>query len=136
MRMNFAVGKIFLSCLALTLSLGAAGCGGGDNANSANTSNTANRNAAGANVNAASSNTAVVTGTPAIVSGSTSSGDTALKNQTEANLTKAGISGVTVEVSDGAVTLKGSVDGTKFQDAVKAANEAGAKRVLNQLTRK
>lgn len=134
MHMRSAVNKMSVACLALALSLGAAGCGGGDNANSANASNTANRNAANANTAAAnSSNTAIVTGTPAVAS---SSDDAAIKNKTEANLTKAGVTGVTVEVSGGVVTLKGDVPGAKFQDAVQAANEAGAKRVMNQLNRK
>lgn len=138
MHMRSVVIRMSVAGLALALSIGAAGCGGGgDQANSANASNTANRNAANANTAAAnSSNTAVVTGTPAVIGGGSSSDDAAIKNKTEANLTKAGVSGVTVEVSGGVVTLKGDVPGAKFQDAVQAANEAGAKRVMNQLNRK
>jgi hypothetical protein len=43
---------------------------------------------------------------------------------------------VTVEVSGGVATLKGDVPTAKFQDAVQAANEGGAKRVMNQLNKK
>lgn len=62
--------------------------------------------------------------------------DTAIKNKAEAALAKAGVTGVTVSVKDGVVTLTGEVPKAKLQDAVKAANEAGAKRVMNQLNTK
>lgn len=116
MGIRSAAGSLPSAALALALALGAAACNrGGDNANNAN---------ARANANAA--NTASV---PA-------SEDAAVKNKTEANLSKYGVTGVTVEVSGGVVTLKGDVPEAKFQDAVKAANEAGAKRVMNQLNKK
>ena len=54
----------------------------------------------------------------------------------QANLTKYGVTGVTVETANGEVTLKGEVPTAKFTAAVQAANEAGAKRVNNQLTKK
>ena len=59
--------------------------------------------------------------------------DAGIKNLVEANLTRYGVSGVTVEVTNGEVTLKGSVPRAKMQDAVKAANEASPKKVNNQL---
>ena len=106
--------------LALMLALGAAGCGKDDNANNANTRNT----------NMA---TPMATPTPTPV---TTSEDTAIKNKTEAALTKAGVTGVTVEVKAGEVTLKGDVPKAKWPDAMKAANESGAKKVNNQLNDK
>ena len=112
------------SALVLALALGAAACGGkDDNANNANNAN-GSRNA-----NA----TAAATATPTPVSASE---DTAIKNRTEAALAKAGVTGVTVEVNDGVVTLKGDVTSAKRQDAMKAANESGAKRVMNQMNEK
>ena len=104
--------------LALALALGAAACGDkSDNAN--NTNATRNANA-----------TATATATPTPVS---TSEDTAIKNKTEAALAKAGVTGVTVTVEGGAVTLKGDVAKAKWPDAMKAANESGAKKVNNQL---
>jgi osmotically-inducible protein OsmY len=109
--------------LALLLALGAAGCGDKDkdNANNANTARNANTAPA----------TPMATPTPVTVSE-----DNAIKNKTEAALTKAGVSGVTVEVKGGEVTLKGDVPKAKWQDVLKAANESGAKKVNNQLNDK
>ena len=109
------------AALALALALGTSACRGSDNANNANATN----------ANAVVVSTPVSTPTPV-----SASEDTAIKNKTEANLAKAGVTGVTVTVSGGEVTLKGDVASAKFQDAVKAANEAGAKKVNNQLNRK
>jgi osmotically-inducible protein OsmY len=50
-----------------------------------------------------------------------------------ANLTKYGVTGVTAEVNNGEVTLKGDVQRAKLQDAMKAANEANPKKVNNQM---
>jgi osmotically-inducible protein OsmY len=112
--------------LALALALGAAACGGkNDNANNANNSN------GGRNTNAVTVATPTATATPV-----SASDDTAIKNKTEAALAKAGVSGVTVEIADGVVTLKGDVPRAKWQDAMKAANESGAKRVMNQMNDK
>ena len=123
MNIRYA-GRGAAAALALFVALGAAACGGkDDNANNANNSN------AGRNANAV----ATATATPTPVSASE---DNALKNKVEANLTKAGITGVTVEVKEGVVTLKGSVPTAKFQDAVKAAQEANPKKVDNQLSKK
>ena len=123
MKILSAGGTVSAGALALLLALGAAGCGkDNDNANNANTARNTN-----------TAPTPMATPTPTPVSASE---DTAIKNKTEAALTKAGVSGVTVEVKEGVVTLKGEVPKAKLQDALKAANEAGAKRVMNQLTTK
>lgn len=120
MKIRYAGG----GALVLALALGAAACGGkDDNANNANNSNAAR------NTNAVT--VATPTATPV-----TASEDTAIKNKTEAALSKAGVSGATVEVNDGVVTLKGDVPKAKWQDAMKAANESGAKRVMNQMNEK
>ena len=118
MKMRSAGGGL----LTLLLALGAAGCGKDDNANNSNANN--------ANMTAA---TPMATATPTPV---TASEDTAIKNKTEAALTKAGVTGVTVTVSGGEVTLKGDVAKAKWPDAMKAANESGAKKVNNQLNDK
>jgi osmotically-inducible protein OsmY len=112
--------------LVLALALGAAACGKGDNANNTNAARNTNTNA-----NTATAATPAATATPA-----SASEDTAIKNKTEAALAKAGVTGVTVTVEGGAVTLKGDVPKAKWQDAMKAANESGAKRVMNQMTDK
>lgn len=64
----------------------------------------------------------------------TVSADPALKTAVTANLAKHKVSGVTVEVADGEVTLKGTIERAKLQDAMKAANEAKPKKVNNQMT--
>ena len=62
--------------------------------------------------------------------------DTAMRNAVMANLTKAGLSGITVDVKDGVVTLTGSVAKADLPKAMQAANEATPKpkQVMNQLT--
>jgi len=122
MKIRSAAGSTSAAALTLALALGAAACGDKGNAN--------NSNAAG-NANAVPTATATATPTPV-----STSEDTAIKNKAEANLAKAGVTGVTVTVEGGVVTLKGDVPKAKLQDAVKAANEAGAKRVMNQLNAK
>ena len=124
MKIRSAAGSVSTAALALLFALGAAGCGDKGNANNSNMAH---------NANAMPTATATATATPTPVSASE---DTAIKNKTEANLSKAGVTGVTVEVKEGVVTLKGDVPKAKLQDAVKAANEAGAKRVMNQLNTK
>jgi osmotically-inducible protein OsmY len=117
MKIRSAVGGA--SAAVLVLALGAAACGGkDDNVNNSNAVPTA---------------TATAMATPTPVS---TSEDTAIKNKTEAALTKAGVTGVTVEVKGGEVTLKGDVARAKWPDAMKAANESGAKKVNNQLNDK
>jgi hypothetical protein len=124
MKIRTAAGSLSAAALTLALALGASACGGKDDASN-------NSNATARNANTAATPAATATPTPV-----TASEDTAIKNKTEAALTKAGVSGVTVEVKEGVVTLKGAVAKSKWQDAVKAANESGAKRVMNQLTEK
>ncbi len=107
--------KLIIGLALLALSLAAAACGGKTENAPANT------------------NTAIVISTPAPVAAPSIAPDTTLKNSIEANLTKAGVTGVTVEVAGGEVTLKGSIPRAKLPDAMKAANDAGPKKVNNQL---
>ena len=123
MNIRSAGGTVSAGALVLCLALGAAGCGDKDNANNTNVARNANTTTA----------TPIATPTPTPVS---TSEDTAIKNKTEAALSKAGVSGVTVEVKGGEVTLKGDVPKAKWPDAMKAANESGAKKVNNQLNDK
>ena len=118
-----SAGSVSAGALTLLLALGAAGCGKDDNANNSNASHNTNTNMTAA--------TPAATPTPV-----TASEDTAIKNKTEAALSKAGVTGVTVEVKGGEVTLKGDVAKAKWPDAMKAANESGAKKVNNQLNDK
>lgn len=120
MKNKSATGRVSAAALALLFALGAAGCGKKDD--NVNNSNAARNN----NSYAAATPTAMATPV-------STSEDTAIKNKTEAALSKAGVSGVTVEVKGGEVTLKGDVPKAKWQDAMKAANESGAKKVNNQL---
>ena len=60
--------------------------------------------------------------------------DPKIKSAVEANLAKYNVKGVTANVADGQVTLTGEIPRAKLQDAMKAANEAGPKKVVNQLT--
>ena len=121
-----SAGNASAGALVLLLALGAAGCGKDDDHNTNNANAARNTNA-----NATTAATPLATPTPV-----TTSEDTAIKNKTEAALTKAGVSGVTVEVKGGEVTLKGDVARAKWPDAMKAANESGAKKVNNQLNDK
>lgn len=115
---------LLCAALAGVAALGTAGCGNrGENANA----NNGNANRAAVNSNYSSGTANTVTNATQGVS------DAALKNTIQANLTRAGVSGVEVEVADGVVTLKGSVPRAKMQDAVKAANDASPKKVNNQL---
>jgi hyperosmotically inducible periplasmic protein len=124
MKIRSAGGVVSASAFAVLLALGAAACGDKDNANNTNTAH---------NANTTTTATPAPTATPTPVSASE---DNAIKNKTEAALSKAGVSGVTVEVKEGVVTLKGDVPKAKWQDAMKAANESGAKKVNNQLNDK
>jgi hypothetical protein len=60
--------------------------------------------------------------------------DVQLKSTVTANLAKYGVTGITVDVANGEVTLRGDIPRAKLQDAMKAANEAHPKKVLNQMT--
>ena len=127
MKIRSAAGGASAAALVLAIALGASACGKNDaNANSAS-----NANSAAVNTNAVS-NTVSNTGN-AISNATGGVTDAALKNTIEANLARYGITGVTVEVKDKEVTLKGSIPRAKLQDAMKAANEASPKKVNNQL---
>jgi hyperosmotically inducible protein len=115
MQVQSAKDKFLAAGLVSLLAFGAAACG--------------NR---GGNANANNSNTAVVM-TPTPAAAPSIAPDTALKNTVEANLTKYNVTGVTVEVSGGEVTLKGDIPRAKLQDAMKAANEASPRKVNNQM---
>lgn len=71
----------------------------------------------------------VVVAPPPLADGS----DTMVEDKMEAALKAKGCDGATVEVQDGVATLRGTVATAKFPECVKAANEAGAKRIENQL---
>jgi hyperosmotically inducible protein len=114
-QVQSAKDKFLAAGLVSLLAFGAAACG--------------NR---GGNANANNSNTAVVM-TPTPAAAPSIAPDTALKNTVEANLTKYNVTGVTVEVSGGEVTLKGDIPRAKLQDAMKAANEASPRKVNNQM---
>jgi osmotically-inducible protein OsmY len=60
--------------------------------------------------------------------------DPKIKSAVEANLVKYKVKGVIADVADGQVTLTGEIPRAKLQDAMKAANEAKPKKVVNQLT--
>ena len=60
--------------------------------------------------------------------------DPKIKSAVEAGLAKYNVKGVNANVTDGQVTLTGEIPRAKLQDAMKAANEANPKKVVNQLT--
>lgn len=60
--------------------------------------------------------------------------DATIKSAVMANLTKHNITGITVEVLNGEVTLKGTIERAKLQEAMMAANDAKPKKVMNQMT--
>jgi osmotically-inducible protein OsmY len=70
---------------------------------------------------------------PPVAAAPSISPDTELRRTVSANLAKYGLSGVTVDVNNGEVTLRGDIPRAKLQDAMKAANEAHPKKVNNQL---
>ena len=134
MKIRSAAGSLSAAALVLALALGSAACGGKDDHANANNANSAsNANTAAVNTNAVS-NTVSNTGN-AISNATSSATDAGLKNAIEANLTRYGVTGVTVEVKDKEVTLKGNIPRAKLQDAMKAANEASPKKVNNQQNR-
>src|SRR5688500_12950204 len=114
MQVKSAKDKFLVAGLVSLLALGVASCKGSGNTNANN------------------SNTAVVTA-PTPVAAPSIAPDTALRNTVEANLTKYNVTGVTVEVSGGEVTLKGDIARAKLPDAMKAANEASPRKVNNQM---
>jgi osmotically-inducible protein OsmY len=115
MQVKSAKNKFLVAGIASLLVVGAASCKG-----------------SGGNTNTNNSNTATVM-TPTPAAAPSIAPDTALRNTVEANLTKYNVTGVTVEVSGGEVTLKGDIPRAKLQDAMKAANEASPRKVNNQM---
>ena len=61
--------------------------------------------------------------------------DSEVKTKIEEGLTKVGCAGARVAVQDGVATLSGNVDAKKMATCVQAANEGGAKKVVNDLNR-
>lgn len=59
--------------------------------------------------------------------------DALMKKAVEDNLKKKNLMSITVEVQDGEVTLSGTVSMDKLPEAMMAANEAKAKKVINNL---
>jgi osmotically-inducible protein OsmY len=119
-------GRLAGFAVILVLISAFAACKGKDESN-ANTNANANHSAA---------NTAPSTPTTPTANPQTSE-DNAIKNAVMANLTKAGLTTVTVSVTNGVVTLGGTAPAAKLQDAVKAANDATPKpkQVLNQISK-
>jgi osmotically-inducible protein OsmY len=127
MKTRTAARTATAAALTLVLALFAAACGGRDD-----NANRAGANTAAVNTNAVS-NTVSNTGN-AISNATSDATDAGLRKLVEANLARYDVTGVTVEVKDKEVTLKGSIPRAKLQDAMKAANEASPKKVNNQLT--
>ena len=61
--------------------------------------------------------------------------DKMLQGTIEQSLTKKGITGVTVTVANGEVTLSGKVDKAKVAEVMMAANEAKPSKVINNLNK-
>ena len=61
--------------------------------------------------------------------------DKMLEGTINESLKKKNITGVTVAVSNGEVTLSGTVDKTKVAEVMMAANEAKPKKVINNLNK-
>ena len=64
----------------------------------------------------------------------TFSEDSTIKTAVMANLASKKITGVTVDVINGEVTLRGTIERAKLQDAMMAANDAKPKKVKNEMT--
>lgn len=77
-----------------------------------------------------------VTVAPAQPAPTASGDDSAVKSKIEEGWKEKGCDGATVEVKDGVATLRGSVPNAKFGECVMVANQAGAKKVENQLGKK
>ncbi|MCS6873617.1 MAG: hypothetical protein N2Z23_01995 [Pyrinomonadaceae bacterium] len=63
-----------------------------------------------------------------------SGNDAQVKQKIEENWKKVGCSGATVEVKDGVATARGTIPKGKMMDCVRAAQEAGPGKFLNELT--
>jgi hypothetical protein len=111
----------FLAIVGLAAAFSSVGC-----------KSAANTNTAVLNTN---TNTMTTTTTMATVTPMMAASDPAAKAAVEAALKNKGITGVTVEATADAVTLRGTVaDKTKMTEAMVAATDAGKRRVVNQLT--
>lgn len=60
--------------------------------------------------------------------------DSTIKTAVMANLAKQNITGVTADVVNGEVTLRGTIERANLQKAMMAANDAKPKKVINQMT--
>jgi osmotically-inducible protein OsmY len=60
--------------------------------------------------------------------------DAEMKKAVEENLKKKNLLGITVEVTDGEVTLSGPVTINNLPEAMMAAKEAKAKKIINKLS--
>ncbi len=60
--------------------------------------------------------------------------DAKIKDAVTANMTKYGVTGIDVQVQRGEVKLTGDIKRAQLQDAMKAANEAKPKKVVNEMT--
>ena len=76
--------------------------------------------------------TDVVVATPSPTPAETAA-DAQMKKAVEDNLKKKNLTGITVEVAGGDVTLSGTVTLDKLPEAMMAANDAKAKKVINKL---
>jgi hyperosmotically inducible periplasmic protein len=85
-------------------------------------------------VKSVQNNLTVKPAAPEETTASTANADASLKSSVESNLTKYGVTGVTVAVNNGEVTLTGDIKRNKLQDAMKAANEAQPTKVNNQMS--
>lgn len=65
---------------------------------------------------------------------SNAAADAEMKKAVEDNLKRKNLTGITVEVTDGEVTLSGPVTINNLPEAIMAANEAKAKKVINKLS--
>lgn len=77
--------------------------------------------------------TDVVVTTPSATP-SNAAADAEMKKAVEDNLKKKNLMGLTVEVTDGEVTLSGPVTINNLPEAMMAANEAKPKKVINKLS--
>jgi hypothetical protein len=114
-----------LAILGMAAILGLGAC------KSATNTNTAVLNT---NTNTAVMNTNVTMATP--MSTPMATKDAAAETAVKAALDKAGLKDVTVDATTTEVTLRGTVAKGKLGEAVRIANEAGKRKVNNQLTEK
>ena len=110
-----------LAVLGLASFIGLVGCKGAANTNTTVTNTT-------------TMNTNMTMATP--MATMAPAADMATQKTVEDALKKAGLNDVTVTATTAEVTLRGSVAKGKLPDAIRIANEAGKKKVNNQLVEK